>query len=94
MCFLLGNLVPNIMNKIDIWGGFVISIHSKIIYWYLFYYVQNQFDLFLKMKKLRSGIPGSSEIQYKESDIDESMSSSSISDNVSNFKKIIMLYTF
>ncbi|KEH26813.1 ribosomal RNA processing protein 36 homolog [Medicago truncatula] len=33
------------------------------------------------MKKLGSGIPGSSEIQYKESDIDESMSSSSISDD-------------
>lgn len=58
------------------------------------YWLQNQFDLFLKMKKLGSGIPGSSEIQYKESDIDESMSSSSISDDVSNFKKIIMLYTF
>lgn len=39
------------------------------------------------MKQPKSGMLGSSEIQYEESYTDEPMSSSSISDDVSNFKK-------
>lgn len=56
--------------------------------WYLFCWVQNRFGLFLKMKQQRSRIPGSTETQYEESETDKSsLSYSSSSEDVSNFKK-------